>query len=54
VRSPQQPPEVQYIEGVGELIGDITCKFNARSTYLRCAVNPDGPCQGCRHYQPRD
>jgi len=33
------------LEGVGYLIGDISCQFNARSGYLRCAVNPQGPCQ---------
>ncbi len=43
----------QYIEGVGYLIGDITCQFNARSAYIRCAVNPHGPCQGCPSYEPR-
>lgn len=43
-----------YLEGVGYLIGDISCRFNARSGYLRCAVNPQGPCQGCRHYQGRN
>ncbi len=42
-----------YLEGVGYLIGDISCKFNARSGYMRCAVNPDGPCNGCRHYEPK-
>ncbi|MHC5934971.1 DUF6464 family protein [Nostoc sp.] len=42
-----------YLEGVGYLIGDISCKFNARSGYIRCAVNPDGPCNGCRHYEPK-
>ena len=40
-----------YLEGVGYLIGDITCQFNARSGYIRCAVNPHGPCQSCQHYQ---
>jgi len=35
---------VHYLEGVGYLIG-ISCQFNARSSYLRCAVNPQGPCQ---------
>lgn len=44
------PPDRYYLEGVGYLIGDISCRFNARSGYLRCAVNPQGPCQGCRHY----
>ncbi|WAL60717.1 DUF6464 family protein [Thermocoleostomius sinensis] len=47
------PPDHHYIEGVGYVIGDFTCRFNARSTYLRCAVNPFGPCQDCSHYQPR-
>ncbi|MEH2300396.1 DUF6464 family protein [Nostoc sp.] len=42
-----------YLEGVGYLIGDISCKFNARSGYIRCAVNPDGPCNVCRHYEPK-
>ncbi|BAZ07980.1 DUF6464 family protein [Calothrix sp. NIES-3974] len=42
-----------YLEGVGYLIGDITCEYNARSGYIRCAVNPNGPCEGCRCYQPR-
>lgn len=43
-----------YLEGVGYLIGDISCKFNARSGYLRCAVNPIGPCQGCRYYESKE
>ncbi|MEA5514687.1 DUF6464 family protein [Nodularia sp. UHCC 0506] len=43
-----------YLEGVGYLIGDISCKFNARSGYIRCAVNPSGPCQTCRYYEPRE
>ncbi|MBD2773551.1 DUF6464 family protein [Iningainema tapete] len=50
-------PEVgdrYYLDGVGYLIGDITCKFNARSGYLRCAVNPSGPCEGCRYYESRE
>ncbi|MBH8573174.1 hypothetical protein I8752_09120 [Nostocaceae cyanobacterium CENA369] len=42
-----------YLEGVGYLIGDISCKFNAQSGYIRCAVNPSGPCQGCRHYESK-
>ncbi|MDZ8264585.1 DUF6464 family protein [Nostoc sp. ChiQUE01b] len=43
-----------YLEGVGYLIGDISCKFNARSGYIRCAINPQGPCNGCRHYEPKE
>jgi Family of unknown function (DUF6464) len=34
-------------------IGDRTCKYNAHSPYLRCAVTPDvDTCEGCRHYEP--
>ncbi|MEM1167785.1 MAG: DUF6464 family protein [Cyanobacteria bacterium P01_H01_bin.35] len=46
--------EQPYIQGVGYIIGDITCKFNARSSQVRCAVNPLGPCKGCRDYQSID
>jgi hypothetical protein len=50
----QRPLDQHYIEGVGYLIGDITCQFNAHSAYIRCAVNPFGPCQECSHYQSRE
>ncbi|MBW4474170.1 MAG: hypothetical protein KME45_27910 [Stenomitos rutilans HA7619-LM2] len=43
-----------YVEGVGYLIGDLTCRFNARSAHLRCAVNPSGPCQQCPQYKSID
>lgn len=46
-------PEHQYIDGLGYVLGDITCRFNARSSYVRCAVNPVGPCEGCHHYEMR-
>lgn len=33
-------------------IGDLTCTYNARSLFLRCAVHPDvETCDGCRDYQ---
>ena len=55
-----RPPRAQlatadrtYVEGFGYPIGDITCEYNARSNYIRCAVNPSGPCQDCRYYQAR-
>jgi hypothetical protein len=58
VRRPQNIRQLEgdryYLEGVGYLVGDISCKFNARSGYIRCAVNPNGPCQGCRYYEPRE
>jgi Family of unknown function (DUF6464) len=44
-------PEEQYVEGIGIVIGDLSCSYNARSPYIRCAINPDGLCQDCRHYQ---
>ena len=47
------PGDRYYLEGVDYLVGDITCQFNARSAYIRCAVNPSGPCQGCRHFQSK-
>ena len=50
----QIPPDQYYLEGVGYLIGDMTCQFNACSAYIRCAVNPSGPCEECHHYQPKD
>jgi hypothetical protein len=49
----QLPSDRYYLEGVGYLVGDITCQFNARSAYIRCAVNPSGPCEECRHYAPK-
>lgn len=44
------PSDRYYLEGVGYIIGDITCEFNAQSSYIRCAVNPSGPCENCPHY----
>lgn len=32
-------------------IGDVGCKNNARSSYLRCTINPSGACQGCKDYE---
>jgi hypothetical protein len=43
----------QSFNPYSEFIGDITCRFNAHSPYLRCAVNPDGPCEGCSLYESR-
>ncbi|WP_421657837.1 DUF6464 family protein [Leptothermofonsia sp. ETS-13] len=44
----------RYVEGVGYIFGDLTCRFNARSPYIRCAVNPAGPCKDCPHYESID
>lgn len=45
--------DLHYVDGLGYMIGDVTCDLNARSPYLRCAVNPGGPCDGCREYAPK-
>lgn len=45
--------DLHYVDGLGYMIGDITCDLNARSPYLRCAINPFGPCDGCSTYAPK-
>jgi hypothetical protein len=50
VQSAPRPAETSLIDGRW-VIGDTKCRFNARSEILRCAVNPDGPCAGCRYYE---
>ena len=45
----QPRPEISHT-----FIGDDSCHFNARSAYIRCAVNPEGPCDTCSHYQSRE
>lgn len=45
--------DLHYVDGMGYMIGDITCDLNARSPYLRCATNPMGPCDGCSTYAPK-
>jgi Family of unknown function (DUF6464) len=47
VQSAIRPEEQSLVDGEW-VIGDATCKYNARSTLLRCAVQPIGPCEGCR------
>ena len=49
----QRSADHRYVEGVGYMIGDLSCQFNARSSYLRCAVNPMGDCKTCSQYQSR-
>lgn len=45
------PADMTCIEGYGYVIGKVSCKYNARSPYIRCAVNPSGSCQDCSHYE---
>lgn len=50
VQAAQRPSEKSLIEGRW-VIGDASCRFNARSEIIRCAVNPLGPCESCRYYE---
>ncbi len=40
------PTDQTWFEG-RRIVGDATCRFNARSPLLRCAIRPEGPCEGC-------
>ena len=51
VQTCETPLETSGNNGQGA-IGDRTCRYNAHSVLLRCAVNPSGPCDGCTDYQP--
>ncbi|MGI0487037.1 DUF6464 family protein [Pantanalinema rosaneae CENA516] len=50
VQSAQRPVERSQLQGRW-VVGDVNCRFNARSELIRCAVNPDGPCGNCRYYE---
>lgn len=47
-------PEAHFVEDMGFVVGDITCKLNALSPYIRCAANPFGPCEGCQDYESKE
>ena len=32
-------------------IGNTYCRHNAQSPFLRCAINPLGPCEGCQDFE---
>lgn len=32
----------------------LGCDWNSGNVWLRCAVNPMGPCKGCELYEPRE
>ncbi|MDB9528680.1 DUF6464 family protein [Oscillatoria sp. CS-180] len=36
------------------VLGDASCRYNAHSELVRCAVNPEGPCSICDHYARRE
>jgi len=47
-------PDAHHVDGMGIVIGDITCRLNAKSPFIRCAANPHGPCEGCRDYEAKE
>ncbi len=53
VQSTQPPSETSWFDGRW-VLGDSNCHFNAHSEIIRCGVNPNGPCEGCRFYEPRN
>jgi hypothetical protein len=50
VQTVQRPSEKSIVDGRW-VLGEASCLFNARSELIRCAVNPEGPCVGCRYYE---
>lgn len=50
VQAVQQPAQRSLVDGHW-VLGNITCRFNARSELLRCAVNPVGPCDRCHFFE---
>ena len=50
VQSAQRPSEKSLVNGCW-VVGDATCRYNAKSEIIRCAVNPEGPCESCRFYE---
>jgi Family of unknown function (DUF6464) len=53
VQPTERPNERSLIDGIW-IIGDGSCRYNARSELVRCAVNPPGPCQGCQFYEAEE
>lgn len=50
VQSAQRPVEKSLVNGRW-VIGEATCRYNALSELIRCAVNPNGPCNACRYFE---
>lgn len=48
------PPDFEESTVHGHFIGDPSCRYNAHSPYIRCAVNPEGPCKSCPHYEEKE
>ncbi|MGL5034180.1 MAG: DUF6464 family protein [Microcystaceae cyanobacterium] len=49
ISSEQLPRHLDHLDH----IGNLDCGYNAHSAYLRCAMNPMGPCEDCPSFQPK-
>lgn len=49
VQESQQSQEKSLFKGRW-VLGYADCLYNAHSEIIRCAVNPEGPCQDCLYY----
>ena len=45
----------QRLQTISGRVADkqATCRYSAHSMFLRCAVNPLGPCAECRDYESK-
>ncbi|MEO1375565.1 MAG: DUF6464 family protein [Cyanobacteria bacterium J06635_10] len=50
VQSAKRPTEETLVNGHW-VIGNASCSYNALSEIIRCAVNPEGPCEGCKYFE---
>lgn len=53
VQESSKPQEKSLVKGRW-VLGYGECKYNAHSEIIRCAVNPQGPCQDCWYYESLD
>jgi hypothetical protein len=49
---PAEPPTERSLFQGKWVIGDTSCRFNAHSELIRCAINPEGLCRECQFYEP--
>jgi hypothetical protein len=42
------------LETAQKFLGDPSCAHSAESPYIRCAINPIGPCEGCSEFKSHE
>ncbi|MGB3637087.1 MAG: DUF6464 family protein [Rivularia sp. (in: cyanobacteria)] len=50
VQLAKRPDEQTLVNGRW-VIGNANCTYNAVSEIIRCAINPVGPCEGCKYFE---